>query len=1528
MWAEQVTFNLANGSSSDTSVSPVSLTTSGSFQTDNVNSYRSGLKIEAGQYIELTADAGYSISQVQITFTPDDNNNPISHIRSGSLTSITINTDETATWGQTFSNKNYSDYGVLTRTLENSKSSIKFSFDGSSSAYVYVKQLDVTYSVDNRSEIAVFSSTNTWPTEYNYVDNAPSSMTIHGPQNDSNSSFVIKIVATNGEVTSGTYENRFDTNKLHVSVQDPTVITLGTVHHQNYSGTSGSRQQMYFSDFTILKEGSTRIVVSFDGDENYLPKTVCYNITTKNIRHSSLYSSYPFTWDFANNDWESSKIQMAANSTGWSSYEGEGRSKQTSVSATSGIDMIEGLAFGGLTADNGSTHNGSLCLDWTTKAVWLNGTVTLPALSMGHKVTIVSAAAPTSVPSDFKLLSSTGTDRVTTIYQAKTDISAPALTFDGKHVYSIKVEKSDFTFSERKTQIYSNIVTKAASYTGTAQFFWIQANIPDFITNLSGLGITVTSSNSTVISTSGWSNETPSGGTVWFQPFTTGTIGTAVLTFNFPGSAGFNPSSFSVTLNVIKGDPLLTFTSNDKDTHEIAYAAGSYSGNPLTYRSGVTTSKIEYSSNDTNVAIIDKKTGAITINNAGKAVIRAVFEGDAYYNGAETFYTLYAKGTSSSATVTWNNSTLESTKELTIVKAANSVQTATSSDNATVYYKSSDSDIVTVDNEGHIFGRNPGVATVTAYTKGSGSQEGAETSCTVTVNGGVMSFEFIPSSGTMTVGCQLMPRLKIPSLEKSDITSLTLSVVTESESGVVTVVPNLLLDEYLSMAATRIEKVYPLITANKVGTATVRATLVSPYYDDGNGGHTFTTDFNVTVTTETALFNWRNGSSAKTEYTITEGEYMMMPAIENSANGNINGLSNGSVCQSRHGYVYSIINGTPEWNNDDYYYGQGVPDYSITPANGTAYIFWAKGEDTNHPVLMIYGKSAGDVTLRATDSQTGFSPADITIHVVSKADRVTGPDATFWSNKTFPFTWDFTNISAADITDDDVHWRKYTFNQSDPYGNTVTEHEHILGMTTSFPYDYADEDNNGVGYKGNNGSATAQLLKKYFVNGEGASCKIMPAFHGLRLQLGNNGDGSFWSKRDKVKLYDKDDSNGGRLFLEGGWHFLYLPAMSAENRPASAYRLYMKLKGRSNDSEVALYYSKVEGGVNTDDFVYGGSNVKPGNDAARCYYFDIPLENAGKKVALAFDKNVEVYWIAFSTEAKNIPKPITNEFLTYAAASYSYNADLDISKSLDANDGVTAYYASGFIKDDKGISAGSDNSGDDEGDYAVKMSPLNGAVPANTGILLKKASPDDCYMIVNAKNMKSEQYSDPDALSTNYLKGTGSGVSVSRTTTIGDDTYSNFAISHAYKYYKDITDPSTVQGGYRFNRDWSFYPIMGNNANIAAQKAYLQIPGNLYVNKNGEIVDLPASSRASWRAADDDDAPVAPASKAALSIVFEDELPLSPENPDVTGVFDIERHADDNIINNGVWYNMEGMRISTPTKPGLYIRNGKKVFIK
>ncbi len=36
----------------------------------------------------------------------------------------------------------------------------------------------------------------------------------------------------------------------------------------------------------------------------------------------------------------------------------------------------------------------------------------------------------------------------------------------------------------------------------------------------------------------------------------------------------------------------------------------------------------------------------------------------------------------------------------------------------------------------------------------------------------------------------------------------------------------------------------------------------------------------------------------------------------------------------------------------------------------------------------------------------------------------------------------------------------------------------------------------------------------------------------------------------------------------------------------------------------------------------------------------------------------------------------------------------------------------------------------------------------------------------------------------------------------------------------------------------------------------------------------------------------------------------------------------DSEIDNDVWYNLKGQRIDTPTRKGLYIKNGKKVVVK
>lgn len=44
---------------------------------------------------------------------------------------------------------------------------------------------------------------------------------------------------------------------------------------------------------------------------------------------------------------------------------------------------------------------------------------------------------------------------------------------------------------------------------------------------------------------------------------------------------------------------------------------------------------------------------------------------------------------------------------------------------------------------------------------------------------------------------------------------------------------------------------------------------------------------------------------------------------------------------------------------------------------------------------------------------------------------------------------------------------------------------------------------------------------------------------------------------------------------------------------------------------------------------------------------------------------------------------------------------------------------------------------------------------------------------------------------------------------------------------------------------------------------------------------------------------------------------------DATGISRVAAEAG-----NDTWYNLKGQRISTPTRKGLYIKNGKKIVVK
>lgn len=1145
--------------------------------------------------------------------------------------------------------------------------------------------------------------------------------------------------------------------------------------------------------------------------------------------------------------------------------------------------------------------------------------ITLPSLIAGARVT-VRANAHTSnktltvangSESSFNL--TTATQDFTFTVSSAGQVSLTNNSNDYMRIYAIVVEKPEFTFSEYQTTYWDGTTTtetKTVPYKADGDHkFSVGANVPSGA-SLTWEDFTISSSNTSVVSatlsSTNFIHDTENN-KVWFSDLVTGNAGTAVLTFTFNGNSSYGSKSFTVSVTVTKATPTLAFNVSDKGADVRTFTAASANSftKGITVSTGVT--GLVYSSSDTHVATINSSTGEISVSNSGSTTIKVKYAGNANYNAAETFCYLVINGSSTTTeTLSWNEDpdsehtgADEGANKKVVEKAYGTNEfsfTAKSSGSSTVKYKSSDSDIATVKPSGAVTLLRPGEVWINAYIEGDGDTNGKELKYYLKISGGEISINFSPSSGTVSPNCIIMPRLVFPTMEKSNITYLTI----ESNNTTVATVPsnNLLTQsESLSMQGTRIDAVNPIINGIANGTATITVKFKSPYYNDGNE---LTATYELRVNGDQSSTGWLQ---SKREYTITTGEYMMMPSVTGNFNGNINGLSKGSVCEARHGYVYSIMGSsrTITWNNANYYYGEGVPDYTLTPAavgGGEAYIYWCTGEDSNHPSLMIYGESAGDMILRATDSQTGYSPDPITIHIVDKADNVTDVNDAFWADKKFPFTWDFTNIAPADIVDDDVHWRKYGFDGSDPYGIVSTVGQHFLGMPASFNYDYSDEDYNGVGYE----QGHYQMLKKYITNGEGDNCKIMPAFYGIRLDLGNNASGSYWSKRDKVMLYDTDSSDP-RLYIEGGEHRLYLPAMPASKRPSATYRIYIKTRGHNANSTIALLYS----GENDDNFVWSGHKLNcPTVAGGSTIYFDIPADNAGKKVGLAFENNVDVYWIAFSTEARTLMRP---DNTTYAAASYSYNADLDLSKSAEVNEGVKAYYASNYAFDKKAEATDTDG-------YAVVMTEINKPVPTNTGLILKKNTTDastPCYMIANGQNVES--YVAPSDLAPNYLKPTSpSGKAVGSNETIGSTstTYTNFAMAYAYKMYHDPMNPGSVYTDYLFDRDWSFYKIMGD-VSISNKKSYLQIPGNLYVDRDGKIVE----GAASRRAADDN----RPSTKPMLDIIFEDE-PSGDHN--VTGITSVS----DRIIDNDAWYTLQGIRVDAPAKGGIYIHNGRKVVIK
>lgn len=1398
--------------------------------------------------------------------------------------------------------------------------------------------VDLVGSGLNVRSITVESSNKPWPTTLSFEKCAASAtVNVKIPYGASTATYTNTLVAPEG---CGAVS--YDVLLGNATVEANGVVTINAAGEVIVRATTagGDNYSAYYCDYIINATESTFTL---------------YNTTADT-----------YEWRFYDDDWwvttddvlASSTTNWGGNSALWYSNEAVSGHDNTALHTTSGSAILPETNSLTFTNSNTNKHIGVKVGEY----LWINtSTMTLPSLKKGAKVTVRakkhSGSDATITPSNAVDENNVDISTGQTFTSATADYSffvkedgTVTLTVNNQiDILAIVVEKPEFTFSEYQTTYWdgtTTTVTKTVPYKADGDHkFSVRANVPSGA-SLTWNDFTISSSNTSVVSatlsSTNFSHDTENN-KVWFSDLVTGNAGTAVLTFTFNGNSSYASKSFTVTLNVVTGDPALVYTHNDKGTETVAYAdKDSWAGNALTYSTGLTTSDITFSSNDTNVANVASD-GTVTINNAGTAVIRAKFAGDSHYNAAETYYTLHVTGTASSETLSWYPTTQDPATPgtgFTKAKGTNTfTYTATSSGSSTVKYKSSNSAVVSVTSGGVISFNTPGTAVITAYTDGTEGNEGAELSYTVTVTGGSISISFEPSSGKVTKDCVIMPRLSIPSLERSEITSLTLSVASGDEQYV-SIPSNLLVNDYLEMQGTVVSRVYPRIKGIKAtpedSPVTITASFQSPYYNDGE---TVTATYQLTVTESTDLFSWKryDDVDAKTEYTLVEGELMMMPTISGTANGNIDGLSKGTVNQARHGYLYAIEgdNRTLTWNRNDYYWGEGVPDYTLTPTSvggGVAYIVSVNGYDTDHPALMIYGESAGDLILRATDSQTGYSAGDITIHVVSKSDCVKAQETSFWADKKFPFTWDFTNILPSDVTDDVVHWKNHyhgtsnTLQQMDPMGGQAVETGgHIMGMAASLDYDYGNEadDDKAQVKPGVSGGAESsrypRIIRKWITNGETNNNKVMPAFHGIRVALANHQQGKFTNKTDKVFLYD-NRSGDPRLYIVGGKHYFYLPAMDASKTPGT-YKLFVKAKGhnyeekggtvdKGNCSHMDVHILSGEhdlaanGEENVLQEIAKEEVITVGEK--KIYSFDIPASIAGKIIRLGFDQNVDVYWIALSTEEKLVKRQSNT---SYHAATYSYGQDLDIEKSKEANKDVTAYYTTSFSNG-----------------KTLVMTPITNSqttVPSGTGIMLKANKGDSfdnvsSYMVASARN--TDNYSTPSSLSGNLLVATPSTGTVASQEIIEDKTYTNFLLSYRYKTY-DWEDESIVNDSYTNAPDWVFYRIKPGGIASASNMAYLHVEGNMFVDANGNIVNLSRRNSASEET-DNQDGPIAPASQNMLKIIFLDEDPIED-----SGTTDIST-VNERTIDTDAWYTLQGVRVNAPAKGGIYIHKGKKVVVK
>lgn len=514
----------------------------------------------------------------------------------------------------------------------------------------------------------------------------------------------------------------------------------------------------------------------------------------------------------------------------------------------------------------------------------------------------------------------------------------------------------------------------------------------------------------------------------------TSTAYTITATIASPNS---NVTSKTASYQLIYTATAVTLSFNWASPCNTNYVENGTYKNDVTARAGETdvTNQMEtwtYTSSDPSIATVASD-GTVTILNSGMIEITVTAtDTQGTYQSATASYWLTINPTTD---VILTLSQGEGDHEFTF--GNNYINPGSINvEGPTITYESDNTAVASVNSSGTVIGVKPSEnwVTITVCSSQYKQYRPASRSYRVKVKKGTLTMQFIPESIILNPNEYITPFINMTNVYTSTIEG-KISVTTSNPSVAVLQTPNAYeLVQKGEAPNYMLDRLKVKITgatteqeSDQTATVTVSVTG-SEYFND------ISTSCNVTVRAKAQQnFSWADGSSIP-EYTIYQGDFMLIPAIKGNCSQN-----DDYSLMSNNKYPKKIkANQTIDKNMEkDYRPGEGVPNYMIVNAesgdgapapdtaasNDYAYVIFAQSEkdrSSDFPdSLMVYAKiddGTADhvVYLRAVDSHNSsyYCDAKITIKPKKSLDSAFSGDV---SEMSFPFTWDFTKFSSDDL---------------------------------------------------------------------------------------------------------------------------------------------------------------------------------------------------------------------------------------------------------------------------------------------------------------------------------------------------------------------------------------------------------------------------------------------------------------------------------------------------------------------------------